>query len=69
MFLHEVLLMNLLPNHVEQVTNGVRKNLLDKDGPPAEAVDRPQENVLNEEGPVGQVPRKRIRIRSKANCK
>ena len=60
--------INLLPNHVEQIADGVRTNLLDEDGPPVEAADRPERNVLNEEGPAEQLPRARIRIRSKATA-
>ena len=39
---------------------------LDQDGPPAEAVERPDGNEFNDEGPGEQVPRKRTRIKSKA---
>ena len=49
-----------------QVLGGVWTDLLDQDGPPAEAVERPERNELNEEGLGEQVPSERIRINSKA---
>ena len=42
-------------------------HLLDHDGPPAEAVERPKGNALGGEGPGEQVPRKRIRFKSKVS--
>ena len=49
----------------EHVPDGVWIDVLDQDGPLAEKVERPEGNELNEEGPREQVPRKRIRIKSK----
>ena len=48
-----------------QVLGGFWIDLLDHDGPLAEAVERPERNGLNEEGPSDQVPRKRTRVKSK----
>ena len=71
MFFQEVHSANLYPRkfgHVLQsgeVPDGVWTDLLDQEGPLADAVERPEGNELNEEGLGEQVPRKRIQIKAK----
>ena len=70
-FLHDVSAANLLPSEFEQVLqdgrvpDGAWTDLLDQGTPHAEAVETPEGNVLDDEGPGDNVPRKRIRVEAK----
>ena len=48
-----------------RVPDAALTDRLDQSAPPAEAVQRPQGNELDEEGPTDHVPRKQIRVEAK----
>ena len=50
---------------MDVVPDGALTDLLDQSAPPAEAVQTPQGNELDEEGPTDHVPRKQIRVKAK----
>ena len=49
------------------VPDGAWTDVLDQDGTPTEAMEKPERNDLDDEGAEGQTPAKRMRYRQKSN--